>query len=150
MLAIFIQFIFSENLLAEDLESSIKFWTSVLPLVTELVQDINTCASIRAAGCDALANIGVLVFEKLPHEKHILLISILSGCGYDEDKTLRVNAIRTLAVYSVYPTLREDICFIENTIEAILRILQEEDVLYVKLKASWSLGNVVDSLLMTK
>ncbi|CAO1344760.1 unnamed protein product [Diamesa serratosioi] len=133
-----------------DLEMSIAFWMEILPSVVEIIQDTeNQTPLLRASLSDALANIGVHVFEKMDHQKHILLISMLTGCGYDENISVRASAIRALAVYVVFPSLREDLCYIENTTESILRIIRDPNVL-IRIKTSWALGNIVDALLMNK
>ena len=89
------------------------------------------------------------MFEKLEHQKQILLISILTGSSYDDDASVKSSAIRALAVYVLFPSLRTDLCFVENTIESILRIIKDPNVLQ-RTKASWALGNVVDALLMVR
>ena len=128
---------------------AIGFWMNVLPSIVEKIQDSTQPAGVRASLADGLANIGVHVFEKLQHPKQMLLISILTGCSYDEDGNVRSSAIRALAVYILFPSRREDLCYVENTIESILRIIKDTNVL-TRTKASWSLGNAVDALLMTR
>lgn len=139
-----------DDVTQSDLEMSITFWMEILPSVVEIIQDTeNQTPLLRASLSDALANIGVHVFEKMDHQKHILLISVLTGCGYDENISVRASAIRALAVYVVFPSLREDLCYIENTTESILRIIRDPNVL-IRIKTSWALGNIVDALLMNK
>jgi hypothetical protein len=62
---------------------------------------------------------------------------------------VKSSAIRALAVYVLFPSLRTDLCFVENTIESILRIIKDPNVLQ-RTKASWALGNVVDALLIVR
>lgn len=50
----------------EELNASVDFWVTMLPIVTEQIQDIQQNASLRGICCDALGNLGVHVFEKLP------------------------------------------------------------------------------------
>lgn len=133
----------------QDLEASVSFWLAVIPSVVRKIQDITQPPALRASLADALANIGVHVFEKLEHLKQILLISVLTGCSYDDDANVKSSAIRALAVYVLFPSLRCDLCYVENTIESILRIIKDQNVLS-RTKASWSLGNVVDAMLMTR
>lgn len=131
----------------QDLDLAIEFWLIIMPSVVEKIQDNSNPAALRALLADALANIGVHVFEKLERKNQILLISILTGCSYDDDASVNSSSIRALAVYVLFPSLREDLCFVENTIESILRIVKDSNVL-TKTKATWSLGNVVDALLI--
>lgn len=135
--------------LVQDLETSIAFWLNVMPSVVEKVQDVNQPPALRASFADGLANIGVHVFEKLDHSKQMLLISMLTGCSYDDDANVKSSAIRALAVYILFPSLRDDLCYVENTIESILRIIKDPNIL-TRTKASWSLGNTVDALLMVR
>lgn len=133
----------------QDLEVSTAFWLNVMPSIVEKIQDNTQPANVRSSLADGMANIGVHVFEKLEHQKQILLISILTGCSYDEDGIVKSSAIRALAIYVLFPSLRDDLCFVENTVESVLRIIKDPNVL-TRAKASWSLGNVVDALLMTR
>lgn len=133
----------------QDLDDSTAFWLTLMPSIVEKIQDSSQPANVRSSLADGLANIGVHVFEKLEHQKQILLISILTGCSYDEDGTVKSSAIRALAIFVLFPSLRDDLCFVENTIESILRIIKDPNVL-TRAKASWSLGNAVDALLMTR
>lgn len=126
-----------------------NFWLTEMPSIVEKIQDITQPPALRASLADGLANIGVHIFEKLEHQKQILLISILTGCSYDDDSSVKSSAIRALAVYVLFPSLRTDLCFVENTIESILRIIKDPNVLQ-RTKASWALGNVVDALLIVK
>lgn len=70
------------------------------------------------------------------------LLSLLLGCtSEDNDINIRANACRTLAIYAIYPSLREDLTHIENTSENILAILNHPNNA-VRIKASWALGNM--------
>lgn len=40
-----------------------------------------------------------------------------------------------------------DICYIENTIEAIIKLMQD-DSLPVRIKVSWALANITDVLVV--
>lgn len=133
----------------QDLEAAVSFWLNIMSSAVEKIQDNQQPPALRASLADGFANIGVHVFEKLERQKQILLISILTGCSYDEDAILKSSAIRALAVYVLFPSLRDDLCFVENTIESILRIIKDTNVL-TRTKASWSLGNVVDALLIVR
>ncbi|XP_038119587.1 HEAT repeat-containing protein 6 [Culex quinquefasciatus] len=131
----------------DELTNSVAFWTAMLPTVTEQIQDMQQNASLRAICCDALGNLGVHVFEKLPRKPQLALISLLTGCTFDEDSGVGSAAVRALSVYILFPSLRGDLCYIENTVEAILRILRDPNVA-ARVKASWSLGNITDALVL--
>ncbi|EAT38851.1 AAEL009289-PA [Aedes aegypti] len=131
----------------DELNTSVDFWVTMLPIVTEQIQDIQQNASLRGICCDALGNLGVHVFEKLPRDRQIVLVSLLTGCTFDEDSGVSSAAVRALSVYILFPSLRDNICYIENTIEAILRIMKDPNVA-ARVKASWSLGNITDALVL--
>lgn len=58
---------------------------------------------------------------------------------------VQAAAVRALAVYIMFPSLRENVCFVENTSDAVIRALQQEN-LDVRLKGSWALANISDAL----
>ena len=76
----------------------------------------------------------------------MLLVTLLSSCGCGEESIVRAAAVRALAVYVLFPTLCDNMCFVENTSESILRILKDNN-LQVRIKASWSLGNITDAFI---
>ncbi|KAK3910632.1 HEAT repeat-containing protein 6 [Frankliniella fusca] len=125
------------------------FWRELLSnSVTSLVQ----CAdqpSLRAAACDCLANIGVSVFEKLSTDQQILSFTLLFGCVNDEESLVRASAVRAIGLFSLYPCLRKDIQFTLDSIEAVSQSLKDENQI-VRMKASWSLGNISDSLVFNR
>jgi HEAT repeat-containing protein 6 len=87
------------------------------------------------------------VFEKLGKQQ-LLIISVLTGCSYDDNSIVSSSAVRALAVYALFPSLRIDMCFLENTIELILRITTDSNV-SARSKAMWAMGNIIDALLLT-
>lgn len=131
------------------MDLSLAFWIRILPNVFENIQDINQSPTFRASLADSLSNIGVHNFEKLDFIKQTQLKSILTGCCYDEDVNVRSSAVRALSLYVLFPSLREDLCFIENTIESVLRIIKDQNLLS-RTKSSFGLANIVDSLLIIK
>lgn len=92
---------------------------------------------------------------------------MLSGLSLsDEEPLVCASAVRAMAIFALFPSLREgefsircsairpfslgvnssaDICFIENTMEAAIKIIQDEN-LPVRIKASWALANITDAL----
>lgn len=86
----------------------------------------------------------------------------------DEEPIVRASAVRALAILVLFPSLKEsmsseasyfiqlivygrisfaDICYIENTTEAIITLMQDDN-LVVRIKASWALANVTDVLVV--
>ncbi|XP_069701845.1 HEAT repeat-containing protein 6 isoform X3 [Periplaneta americana] len=129
------------------LDRNLIFWQTVLsgPFIS-LIQNAEKPA-LRSVGCDCLATVGSEVFELLPHEKQILVITLLFGCSNDEESSVRASAVRALAIYILFPVLREDIYFIIHSAENIIRTVEDESSL-VRMKASWSLGNLTDALVL--
>ncbi|CAG2053651.1 unnamed protein product [Timema podura] len=130
---------------AVSVDEMLQFWTHVLsgPLVRMLQNPDH--AALRAVGCDCLANLEEETFQLLSRDKHILIITILFGCSKDEENYVRSSAIRALAICVLFQVLREDIHFVMDTAEFILQGLGDKS-LGVRIKASWSLGNLSDAL----
>ncbi|XP_055378340.1 HEAT repeat-containing protein 6 isoform X2 [Condylostylus longicornis] len=123
-----------------------NFWISVLPPVIEKIQDPKQNSALKGTLCDFLSNVGVYIFEKFTHSQQMMLISLLTGISFNEDSAVRASAARALAVYVLYPSLRGDVCFVENTASSIVNLLKEKNS-YVRIKSSWSLGNISDALI---
>ncbi|XP_047003089.1 HEAT repeat-containing protein 6 [Schistocerca americana] len=127
--------------------SAMLFWKTMLcGPITCLVQNMNEPA-LRTAGCDCLANMTSDVFDELPREKQILIITLLFGCSSDDDTNVRAAAVRALAVYILFTGLRQDIQFVIDTAEAVIKALSDSHV-GTRMKASWSLSNVSDALIV--
>ncbi|XP_035792206.1 HEAT repeat-containing protein 6-like [Anopheles albimanus] len=133
----------------EELAKAMHFWDAITPLLMDEIQDVYLFSTMRSICCDALGNIGVHVFEKLPRDRQLALVSMLTGCTFDDDSIVAAAAARSLSVYILFPSLRDDACFVENTIEAILRVLRDPSQ-NARIKTSWSLGNVTDALILNQ
>lgn len=119
----------------------------MIPHIIDNLQNIQQSFNLRSILANCLSNIGIHVFEKLGKQQ-MFVISVLTGSSYDENSTVRSSAVRALAVFALFPSLRGDMIFVENTIELILRISRDPDVT-TRSKAAWSMGNVVDALLLS-
>lgn len=82
----------------------------------------------------------------LQRSQQIILISLLSGSSCDEETSIRAAAVRALAVFVVFPSLRDDMCYVENSIESTVRALAE-DSFDILVKGSWALAKISDVLL---
>lgn len=71
------------------------------------------------------------------------------GAGCDEEHLIRASAVRALAIFALFPSLRDDICYMENTLEAIIRCLVDGN-LETRIKGSWALGNITNALLLNR
>lgn len=146
------------------LDECIEFWDTVLPLIADQLQKAS-CQKyfVKPICCDALSNVGCTVFEKLPHHKRAFIIALLQGCFYDGDvydqlegeqtegtlngnrNLVKASAGRALSVYALFPSLREDLAFIETTSEMIVGLFQDKNAI-VRKKCTWSLGNILEAL----
>ncbi|KAL7049255.1 hypothetical protein ACKWTF_003643 [Chironomus riparius] len=142
-------FLSQENKTQQDADLCLTFWIRIISAVFDNIQNVTQSPTLRAYLADSLANIGVFIFEKLDNMKQIQLKSILTGCCYDEDPIVKSSAVRALAVYVLFPSLREDLCFVENTTESVLRIIKDQNIV-ARTKASFGLANIVDGLLIIK
>uniref|UniRef100_A0A182Q6Z2 HEAT repeat-containing protein 6 n=1 Tax=Anopheles farauti TaxID=69004 RepID=A0A182Q6Z2_9DIPT len=139
--AIHTSLLLKDKIDADELTVALHFWTEVIPTVREQIQDVQLAPSLRSVCCDALGNIG--------RDRQLALISLLTGCTFDDDSSVSSAAARSLSVYILFPSLRDDVCYVENTIESILRILQDPN-LAARIKTSWSLGNATDALILNQ
>ncbi|XP_023298527.2 HEAT repeat-containing protein 6 [Lucilia cuprina] len=126
-----------------------QFWLNMMPVIVGHIRgDSEEMTTVRITLCDALSNIGVLMYEHTNHSSQISLLSFLSGVSSDssEESMVRAAAVRALAVFALYPSLRGDLVFIENTAELTLRLVKDSN-LVVRVKSFWSLGNISDALI---
>lgn len=126
----------------------VNFWQSLLsgPLVS-LIQNEQSF-HLRAVGCDCLGSIGPGIFQQLSRDKQIVCVTLLFACAKDEEPVVRGAAVRALALSVMYPTLREDPGFVEDTAESILYSLRDLSNITLRVKAAWSLGNFSDALVL--
>ncbi|KAJ8873284.1 hypothetical protein PR048_026918 [Dryococelus australis] len=137
-----------------------QWWEELLtgPLVLMLQHPDH--AALRAVGCDCLASLNEGTFLQLldllymyvvitylfQAERHTLIIALLLGCSRDEP-SVRASAIRALSICVLFHPLREDVHFVLDTAEAVVGCLRD-DQLAVRMKASWSLANLTDALVL--
>ncbi|KAG5900627.1 hypothetical protein JTB14_005905 [Gonioctena quinquepunctata] len=128
-------------------EYCLLFWQTLLNgSLIDLLQS-EQHPILRAVGCDCLGSIGSDISEKLPRDKQILCITLLFSCTRDGENSVRGAAIRALGMCILYTSLREDPGFVVDTAEAIYSMLGDENLM-VRVKASWSLGNLSDALVL--
>lgn len=49
-----------------DVEVALQFWSKILNILTDQLQDLSQSSAIKSIFCDAFSDIGVHVFERLP------------------------------------------------------------------------------------
>ncbi|XP_053609751.1 HEAT repeat-containing protein 6 [Plodia interpunctella] len=127
------------------LNQCVYLWEKLLPPLSMSLQcDEN---SAKAVVCDCIANVGARAFKELPSRTQVLCCALLVGSCSDTEAAVRAAAVRALAMLVMYRTLREDICFVSDCGENILRALAEP-TLVVRTKAAWALGNLSDALVL--
>lgn len=57
-----------------DVEIALQFWTKILDILTEQLQDLSLSSDIKSTFCDAFSDIGVHVYERLPVKEGILSV----------------------------------------------------------------------------
>ncbi|XP_033748444.1 HEAT repeat-containing protein 6-like [Pecten maximus] len=136
-----------ENRVNVDLAK--EFWSFMLmgPLPNILQTETNN--AVRATSCDCISNVGPEVFAVLPMDKRILCITLVLGLTSDEDRIVRSAAVRAVGVYVLFPCLREDVSFIADAANSILKSMTDTS-LNVRLKTAWSLANLCDALVLNK
>ncbi|KAI0231144.1 HEAT repeat-containing protein 6 [Lamellibrachia satsuma] len=125
------------------------FWLYVITAMLPLATQPNNYYAVRSAACDCLANIGPVLFEKLPMDKQVLCITWLLGMTHDDNHHVRAAAVRGLGICILYPCLREDVSFVADTANTVI-VAMEETSIVVRAKAAWSLGNLSDALVLNK
>ncbi|XP_026761719.2 HEAT repeat-containing protein 6 [Galleria mellonella] len=128
------------------LNQCVSFWEKLLTPLSLVLQSHEN-GPAKAVVCDCIANIGERSFKELPSRKQMVCCTLLVGSCGDEEATVRAAAVRALAMTVVYRTLREDICFVSDCGENIVRALAEP-TLVVRTKAAWALGNLSDALVL--
>ncbi|GBP30966.1 HEAT repeat-containing protein 6 [Eumeta japonica] len=133
---------------ALPLTHCLYMWEKLLPNLSSLLQCQDN-ASAKAVVCDCIANIGERSFEELPRRRQLSCCALLVGSCCVEEAAVRAAAVRALAMVLMYRSLREDIHFVSDCGENILRALAES-TLMVRTKAAWALGNLSDALVKNR
>ncbi|KAL1925631.1 uncharacterized protein VTP21DRAFT_514 [Calcarisporiella thermophila] len=120
------------------------WWDSVVDtFILHSMGDENQ--NVRAIACDIISNISEDQYQQLSQKQQLLLVPLLLGLAQDENCFVRASACRALGILVLYRILREDILFVADMAEVM--ILQSTDSqLSVRIRASWSLGNLCDTL----
>ncbi|XP_041979377.1 HEAT repeat-containing protein 6 isoform X1 [Aricia agestis] len=128
-----------------NLKHCVYMWETVLGPLSSVLQ--HDATSAKAVVCDCIANIGERTFKELPSRTQMLCCALLVGSCGDADAAVRAAAVRALAMAVIYRTLREDMCFVCDCGENVLRALAEPSVV-VRTKAAWALANLSDALVL--
>ncbi|KAG0271347.1 HEAT repeat-containing protein 6 [Linnemannia exigua] len=105
--------------------------------------------SFKALGCDCISHISADAFNGLPNRLKILIMSLVLGTAMDENATTRAAACRAIGVFILFPSLREDCASIVDMANSVLDLCRDPN-LTVRIRASWAIGNLCDSLVLLK
>ncbi|KAL4715902.1 hypothetical protein ACJJTC_013202 [Scirpophaga incertulas] len=131
---------------APPLQHCVHMWETLLTPLSAVLQCLDN-SSAKAIVCDCIANIGERSFKELPRRQQVLCCTLLMGSCGDEEAAVRGAAVRALGMTVMYRSLREDIYFVSDCGENILRALAEQ-TLVVRTKGAWALGNLSDALVL--
>ncbi|XP_071446513.1 HEAT repeat-containing protein 6 [Hetaerina americana] len=137
---------------AFPLPQAVIYWQALLSgnALVSFVQEMDI-PSMRAVGCDVLAAIGAEVFGNLTRDKQILCETLLFGSSRDEEPTVKSAALRALGIYTLFPSLREDLHFLLDTFDTLQSALGNDHGRgEVWSKASWALANLCDALVRNR
>ncbi|KAG0238054.1 HEAT repeat-containing protein 6 [Actinomortierella wolfii] len=116
-------------------------------LVLKIVND--SSPTIRALGCDFFSHMSSQVFDELPTRLEVVLLSLVLGATKDESALVKAASCKTLGVLILFPSLRTDYSFVMDMMGAALELCKDSN-LTVRLRASWAVGNLCDSLVLLK
>lgn len=72
---------------------------------------------------------------------------MLLGLTSDPDALVRDAAVHALGVYILFPCQRSDVSFVADAANVIITCTEDE-VPNVRIRASWSIANVAEALLL--
>ncbi|KAF8969068.1 HEAT repeat-containing protein 6 [Entomortierella lignicola] len=105
--------------------------------------------SIKALGCDCISSLSSDAFSGLPSRLEMLIMSLVLGTALDEHPVARAAACRAIGVFILFPALREDNTHVVDMASTVLDLCQDPN-LNVRVRASWAVGNLCDSLVLLK
>ncbi|KAF9899990.1 HEAT repeat-containing protein 6 [Linnemannia zychae] len=105
--------------------------------------------SFKALGCDCISHISPDAFNGLPKRLEVLIMSLVLGTAMDENAAARAAACRAIGVFILFPSLREDCKSIVDMANTVLDLCRDSN-LSVRIRASWAVGNLSDSLVLLK
>lgn len=139
------------SLINIDLNDSVQFWSHLIAstklISTYLVNESNFMSCSIA--CDCLASIGSDIFELLTQNKKIHLITCLLALTKSNLNLPRSASVRTLGVFVTFQSLKEDVFFLNDFGQCVLRLMDDHNTL-VRQKCAWSFGNLSEILVENK
>ncbi|KAF9307420.1 HEAT repeat-containing protein 6 [Mortierella antarctica] len=105
--------------------------------------------AIKALGCDCVSHISSAAYEGLPPRLQMLILSLVLGTVQDEAPLTRSSACRAIGVFILFPFLRENSTHVLDMASAVLDLCHDPSMA-VRVRASWAVGNLCDSLVLLK
>ncbi|RKP04867.1 armadillo-type protein [Thamnocephalis sphaerospora] len=103
----------------------------------------DTVAPVRALICDILANLTSSLFDGFMLRRQRFVLSLVLGMAADEQPIVRAAACRTLGVFVLFSGLREDLMFMTDATDVILKRTGDKS-LDVRLRVFWAIANICD------
>ncbi|XP_034940246.1 HEAT repeat-containing protein 6 isoform X2 [Chelonus insularis] len=122
----------------------LNFWSIIFQQIILLVQSIHF--NLREVACNCLGTINNQIYNQLPYDQNILIITTLFGAVRDEDSAVRAAALRSLGLLILLPSLEDDTGFVLDLANLSCTALEDENF-GVRVKAAWALANVSDCLI---
>eukprot|EP00039_Didymoeca_costata_P014182 m.226443 g.226443 ORF g.226443 m.226443 type:complete len:1034 (+) comp15965_c0_seq3:1748-4849(+) len=127
-------------------EVQMLFWKRLEGILSDLLQEESP--TVRASACDCASYIQKDCFAALDkHQRILWQTQILGLTSKTEPSTVKAAASRALGVYVLYPELREDVLFVMDVATSLIEVTQDKSLI-TRVKASWALGNLADSLVV--
>ncbi|CAO3646136.1 unnamed protein product [Cunninghamella echinulata] len=137
----------NENINDDEMKKSTNWWMVMLEKYIQKIS-MDPVSKVRSLACDCLATMTKNIFENLSNRYQRLSIALLLPLPDDEEIIVRASACRALGVFVLFPSLREDACFVTDMATAISEKMKD-DALLVRLRAGWAQGNLCDALIIT-
>ncbi|KAG2374358.1 hypothetical protein C9374_010928 [Naegleria lovaniensis] len=123
-------------------------WEKITDTVLEFaIADNNQ--TIRSAAVSIFSNIIPETFETFGDGLSGRIISLVFSTMKDESPNVRQSACRTVGVFVLFNRLQNDYNFLKRALEDFKTLLLDPS-LNVRVRASWSLANLCDSLRLSE
>ncbi|KAG0348556.1 HEAT repeat-containing protein 6 [Podila humilis] len=106
-------------------------------------------ATIKALGCDCISHISSASYEGLPSRLQMLILSLILATAQDDSPGTRSSTCRAIGVFILFPFFKEDSAHFLDMATTVLDLCRDPN-LGVRVRASWAVGNLCDSLVLLK